>query len=1013
MSGRGHEQLGRSDWSEPRVSKVRLTHRNIHFVTSPSDIAMQASVIVGLSHRNHPSGLSKALRSAMAQDMADDLALLVLDDSSGEGWMQSLDADLLSDPRLVVAAGRFGSPAQSRNGLLDLVDECFPNAKWVARMDADDRFAEARSLRALVQAGDQSDSLFVIGSNRLSVEGDVLPAVNWAMAETLQDQDRLNAFIQAFCRQQVPNELPSCNLLLRTRSGIRYPNANSAEDHWLVAGLLMHRPHEGCVVTEPAYAVYALGGAVTQANQGSDAWAKSRLALAQAAEVWHRAQMVPGATVLGWGQEGVVWREAPGTFKRFYPYSVSSEALSEIRSLVATVGDAVIAFDICDDSAPGALIRLASEPVQELGQRWPLELSRRFLQRLYRARVVTSNVKRDNLRITTSGELQYIDIGRDIVRLTASRFLDCAARLYAIGELGWSDHELARRRTSERQVEAFSALAGFDAFYGELMRSLHPACLLDTAEAVPPSKPSAHPDVTLLIKCCPQDVRSVRLQVQHLVSELGMRARFAKKVLLVDPFEGPYLRQFAEGDLSMLRDAVGLLHQAGLIDEVWEAPSDQVEIYKINQQWFAAPQILESHTVQGAPVASQLWAFDRVVTPFVLQMDIDVLIGGTDVRHDVIADMKRACVEQGVWCVGFNIPQADEGFKAYTGEPDQFAPEVRCGLLNLERIKSHRPFANPTSGGRLSWMWHQALKHAQPEKAMRTVRGGDSRTFYIHPRNEDKSRDSFDRVRDLIGQGRIPTGQRGEWDLIASAQWDYPQRSEDIVFLLFGRETPTSKLERCHASLRAQSCQDFGVIVIDDAGAPLGAAELPHGLGSMWERVTLIRRPHRIGYLENFRDSIERICVNPDTLLVVLDQDDALMHVDAVQMLMDAWRSGADLINAPMFRPDKPLTLYEVSHETPRKLGGGNVWAHLRAFRKALFERVPVEVWGTAPELDCLTDFLTMVPMVELAHKSVYLDGPYLYWHERFPYSADRKARELAMKTWLFSQPPLVSGPCG
>jgi hypothetical protein len=1013
MSEVRHVLAAQPDWSEPRVAKICLTHRNIHFLKAPSETALQASVIVGLTHRNHPGGLEEALKGAMAQDVANELAFLVLDDSSDEGWMQSLDIKLLTDPRLVVAAGRFGSPPQARNGLLDLVDQCLPHAKWVARMDADDRFASVGSLRALVQAGDACDRLFVIGSNRLSAGGEVLPAVNWAKAEILLDRGRLNAFIQAFCRQQVPNELPSCNLLLRARSGIRYPNAASAEDHWLVAGLLMHRPQDGCVVTEPVYAVYALGGAVTQANQKSDAWARSRLALAQAVEVWHGAQMVPGATVLGWGQEGVVWFEPTGIFKRFYPYALTADGLTQIRRLVAAAGDAVIAFDVCDDASQGPLIRLASEPLLEPGQRWPLALSRHFLHRLYRAGVVTSNVKRDNLRITASGELQYIDIGRDIVRLTASRFLDCAARLYAIGELGWSDHELVRRKSTERQVEALDALAGFDAFYGELIRSLHPACLLDIAAAVPLSEPSTHPDVTLLIKCCPQDTGSARLQVQHLVSELGMRARFAKKVLLIDPFEGPYLRQFAEGDLSMLRVAASQLHQAGLIDEVWVAPSDPVEVSEINQQWFAAPQISASHTAHGAPVASQLWAFDRVVTPFVLQMDIDVLIGGTDVHHDVIADMKRACIEQGVWCVGFNIPQVAEGFKAYAGEPDQYAPEVRCGLLNLERIKSHRPFANPLSGPQLSWMWHQALRQAQPEKGMRSVRGGDSRTFYIHPRNDDKSHVALDAVRDLVGQGQIPVCQRGEWDLVVSAEWDYPRRSEDMVFLLFGRETPAAKLERCLASLRAQSCQDFGVIVIDDGGCPLRAAELPHRIGSLSDRVTLIRRPKRLGYMENFRESVERICENPDALLVVLDQDDALMHVDAVQMLMHAWRSGADLINAPMFRPDKPLTLYEVSHESPRERGGGNVWAHLRAFRKSLFERVPEEVWDTAPDPDCLSDFLTMVPMAELAHKPVYLDGTYLYWHERMPYTAERKERERAMKAWLFSQPSLAQGLFG
>ena len=49
MSVSGHEQPRLPDWSEPRVPKVRLTHRNIHFLIAPGDVAMQASVIVGLA----------------------------------------------------------------------------------------------------------------------------------------------------------------------------------------------------------------------------------------------------------------------------------------------------------------------------------------------------------------------------------------------------------------------------------------------------------------------------------------------------------------------------------------------------------------------------------------------------------------------------------------------------------------------------------------------------------------------------------------------------------------------------------------------------------------------------------------------------------------------------------------------------------------------------------------------------------------------------------------------------
>ena len=48
-----------------------------------------------------------------------------------------------------------------------------------------------------------------------------------------------------------------------------------------------------------------------------------------------------------------------------------------------------------------------------------------------------------------------------------------------------------------------------------------------------------------------------------------------------------------------------------------------------------------------------------------------------------------------VLCVGFNIPHdPDSEPKPYTGEPGQYVPEVRCGLLDLERLRSCLPLPN-------------------------------------------------------------------------------------------------------------------------------------------------------------------------------------------------------------------------------------------------------------------------------------------------------------------------------
>lgn len=995
------------DWHAPRRPEVRLTDRALRFVKVPCEAALSASVVVGISHRNQPDLLRRALLSVMKQDMlAGSVVCLVLDDSSDEGWTLALLSDLPSLPLMVVATGRLGSPAQARNALLDLVDVHFPKARWVARLDADDELAEPGSLRAMVEAGERNDSLYVLGGNRLRLSGEVIPMVNQACEATLKDRDRLLSFIDAFCHQKAANELPSCNLLLRTRCGIRYPGAASAEDHWLVAGLLMHRPDQGAVVSEPLYSVYALNGLATQGNQRSQAWLQTRRLLAQAAHVWHGVH-ARGEHLLGWGQEGVVVRTQAGVIKRFYPCAIDQAELQCIARRVSRASGAVVRFDVASDTPEGTCIRIDDIALRPVSGQIADQTMEQFLVRLYRARVVPSNIKRDNLMLGPSGELVYVDIGRDIVELTASRFLDCAARLYAIGRLGWSDHELARRPTSQTQVESLSCLQGFDDLYRTLMALVNATAGVQDAFCIVEHQPFNHRDVTLMLKACAQDWQSVECQTMHIVGELRNVARFCKVVLLLDPYEGPFLRQYCQGNGRALREACAQLMQRGWIDEIWVADPTPETVARTYTRWFGDAQSGHTHTQAGAPLFSQLWGFDQVETRYVLQADVDVLVSLTDPFHDVLSDMKQAMAHPSVWSVGFNIPKAVEGFTAYHGEPGQFPPEVRFGLLDLQKIKGHQSFRNPVVQGHYQLMWHRVLQVAQPDAGQRSVRGGDSRSCYVHPLNADKHPQKLEVVRDLVSQGLIPIEQREHWDLVTSAPWRYPRRTEDIVILALGRDTPPAKLERFMRSLACQSRQDFGVILVDDGGVSGSTTGLHRRHTWLAGRLTLIRRSAGVGYLENFRECVREICVRPETLVVVVDQDDALMGDDVLDRLWALWRGGADLINAPMFRPDKPTQLYPVDHVAPRQKGGGNVWAHLRAFRKSLYEQVPAHCFGDAPDHACLSDFITMVPMAELARQPAFMDGPYAYLHERQPYGQDRKQREEKVKAWLFSQPAL------
>ena len=261
--------------------------------------------------------------------------------------------------------------------------------------------------------------------------------------------------------------------------------------------------------------------------------------------------------------------------------------------------------------------------------------------------------------------------------------------------------------------------------------------------------------------------------------------------------------------------------------------------------------------------------------------------------------------------------------------------------------------------------------------------------------------------RDLIAQGLYPAHQAEQWDLSLTPPWQYPKRPEKLVFLLKGRDTPLAKLIRCLESLRQQQDQDFGIILIDDASAPDHSWLLNHHLKSLKARTTLVRRRVRQGYIPNFLLASE-LCVCPDTLIAILDQDDALMNNNVVSALKRARADGADLINGLMYRPNKPMHIYYADYVNPRSKGGGNTWTHLRAFTKELFDQVPVDEYRIDGQwIPDISDYATMLPMAEMARKPIQLTDQYFIWHEREPYPADRKFEQGRLIHDLLQRSPL------
>jgi hypothetical protein len=126
--------------------------------------------------------------------------------------------------------------------------------------------------------------------------------------------------------------------------------------------------------------------------------------------------------------------------------------------------------------------------------------------------------------------------------------------------------------------------------------------------------------------------------------------------------------------------------------------------------------------------------------------------------------------------------------------------------------------------------------------------------------------------------------------------------------------------------------------------------------------------------------AIKHVCCNPMSVILTLDADDHLIGNDVIDQVADAYSRGADLTVGSMLRTDKHVK-YPAILVNPRRHRGGNVWQHLRTFRKCLFDAIPSEMLKLDGDyIDVANDWAYMIPMVEMARHPVFLSQPlYLY----------------------------------
>jgi len=286
--------------------------------------------------------------------------------------------------------------------------------------------------------------------------------------------------------------------------------------------------------------------------------------------------------------------------------------------------------------------------------------------------------------------------------------------------------------------------------------------------ARPGHRAGGHPGrVSLMLKACAQDGQFVEQLVRHVVRQLE-DIGFVERYVVVDPKPGTFLRQYAQPAPDSLGVGLDRLVADGLLDYWYEAPATPDTVRALNLRWFDC-DTTATHSSTGVPVSPQLHGFEQARGDYLLQADIDVLIGRRDPHHDYLSDMLFALdSDDRHISVSFNIPHCHSAYVPYSAPPGGFVPEVRFGLIDLRKLRAALPLPNSTeSDGALALTWYRSLLQKQRESGLLSIRGGDGRTFYIHPMNSFKATpDDWMMVRRQVEAGNIPQVQFENHDLV-------------------------------------------------------------------------------------------------------------------------------------------------------------------------------------------------------------------------------------------------------
>ncbi len=503
--------------------------------------------------------------------------------------------------------------------------------------------------------------------------------------------------------------------------------------------------------------------------------------------------------------------------------------------------------------------------------------------------------------------------------------------------------------------------------------------------------------ITLLIKTCAQDEMTIESNIKHIVKQLSSPNPFYEVVVSIDTKQNHFIRQYnSKGSLDRLIQIIDKLKENKVIDRYFLFEDSKTQ--EINKRWFGLSSSY-AYTANQIPVTPQLYAFEQCHGDYILQMDSDVIIGRKDPFHSYLTDMiDQLKSNDKVISVGFNIYNCES--KEYFGfENGGFVPEVRLGLFDKKRFFALRPFPNELDAdGKLKLAWHRSVEQFQKQTGYCSIRGGDNRTFYIHPQNYRKKLPyAWMTMLDRVEQLQIPECQYGGFDCEGSF-YDWCQtakRNEKMVIVSCFRNVSIPRFLRFWCSVMSQTYQEFGLILYDDCsdnGLPLF---IQHLIQPYKDRITFISAKYHDTRMANVYRAIHYYCDNPDSIIVMVDGDDALIGKDVLLNLINLYEKGNhDVVLGRVHQTYRlqPYYRYPVDFHSPRTRNGGNVYQHLKSFKKYLFDSIPLSYFkhtitdkvqlGNKPWIERCDDYAMMIPIVEMSENPIQMDRVN-YFYER------------------------------